>query len=46
MVNRGSDYVVTYMQSKLTLRYNGERKEREKDKEREREKQKSNENRK
>ena len=42
MVDRGSDYVITYMQSKLTLRYNGEKKEREKDKEREREKQKSN----
>ena len=46
VVDHGSDYVATYMQSKLTLRYNRERKKRKKEKEREREKQKSNENRK
>ena len=33
MVDHSSDYVATYMQSKLTLRYNGERKKRKKKKE-------------
>ena len=42
VVDCGSDYIATYMHSKLTLRY----KEEEREKESEREKQKSNENRK